>query len=100
MKISLVLKLILIFTLLVFGFVYFPVSSLEIDKLEPFDLTGSHFSLIEASHNLYRPFPKMITRSSNPMTPEKTELGHATELTSLIKLQSAVHVQDLTGNKS
>ena len=75
MKISLVLKLILIFTLLVFGFVYFPVSSLEIDKLEPFELTGSHFSLIEASHNLYRPFPKMITRSSNPMTPEKTELG-------------------------
>ncbi len=75
MKISLVLKLILIFNLLVFSFIYFPVSSLEVDKLEPFELTGSHFSLIEASHNLYRPFPKMITRSSNPTTSEKTELG-------------------------
>ena len=75
MKISLIFKLVLILIFLVLGFVYFPIPSLKIDKLEPFELTESHFSMIQASHNLYRPFPEMITRSDNPTTAEKSELG-------------------------
>ncbi|MEC8892599.1 MAG: cytochrome-c peroxidase, partial [Candidatus Poribacteria bacterium] len=75
MKISLIFKLVLVLIFLVLGFIYFPIPSLKIDKLEPFELTESHFSLIQASHNLHRPFPEMTTRSDNPTTAEKTELG-------------------------
>ena len=75
MKISLIFKLVLVLIFLVLGFIYFPIPSLKIDKLEPFELTESHFSLIQASHNLYRPFPEMTTRSDNPTTAEKSELG-------------------------
>lgn len=74
-KSSLIFKLVLVLSFLVFGFVYLPIPSLEIDQLESFELTEAHFSLIEASHNLHRPFPDMITRSDNPTTPEKAELG-------------------------
>ena len=75
MKISLIFKLVLILIFLVLAFVYFPIPSLKIDKLEPFELTESHFSMIQASHNLYRRYPDMITRSDNPTTAEKSELG-------------------------
>ena len=75
MKSSLILKLALVLILLIVGFVYLPIPGLEIDQSESFGLTEDLFSLIEASHNLYRPFPEMVTRSDNPTTTEKAELG-------------------------
>ena len=63
------------------AFLYWPSSVLDGEKGDPsrsaieVDLHDAYFETIIAAKNLYRPFPKMVTRDGNPDTPEKIALG-------------------------
>lgn len=66
--------------ILLTAFVYLPIPGLAFDEhagaaLDFETRAATFFDLVDNSSSLLRPFPEMLTRSDNPGTDEKIELG-------------------------